>query len=128
VKSRLLAVALLAALLIVACGGGAGDNDSTIEGTNVVVEMYDNRYQYTEIRIPVGGSVTWLGAGRNAHNTVAADDSWSTETVFGSLEQHDGDEAFLMYDEPGEYIFFCTFHGNAEGAGMAGTLIVGGGD
>jgi hypothetical protein len=25
-------------------------------------------------------------------------------------------------------VFFCTFHGNAEGTGMAGKLIVGGED
>lgn len=93
-----------------------------------MVEMYDNRFQYTEIKIPVGGSVNWVGAGRNPHNAVAADGSWSTENVFGSLEQLEGDEATLTYDEPGEYTFFCTFHGNAEGAGMAGTLIVGGDD
>lgn len=123
---RLPVLALIAALVLVACGGDGGGGGTTIEGTDVVVEMYDNRYQYTEIRIPVGGSVNWVGAGRNPHNAVAADESWSTETVFGSLEQLDGDEAVLTYDEPGQYTFFCTFHGNAEGAGMAGTLIVGG--
>ncbi len=30
----------------------------------------------------------------------------------------------ITFDEPGEYVFFCTFHGNAEGDGMAGKLIV----
>jgi plastocyanin len=39
--------------------------------------------------------------------------------------QLDGDEAVITYDRPGEYTFFCTFHGNDEGAGMAGLLIVG---
>ena len=87
--------------------------------------MFDNWFEYTEIRIPVGGSVNWIGAGVNPHNAVEANEEWSTETVFGSLEQFDGDEAVLTYDKPGTYVFFCTFHGNAEGAGMAGTLIVG---
>ncbi len=49
----------------------------------------------------------------------------STESAFGSLEQLEGDSAVLTYAEPGEYVFFCTFHGNAEGDGMAGVLIVG---
>jgi plastocyanin len=109
--------------MLAACSGGGGD---TIEGQDVVVNMYDNRYEYTEVRIPVGGSVNWVGAGRSPHNAVAADESWSTETVFGSLEQLEGDEARLTYDTPGTYLFYCTLHGNAEGAGMAGTLIVGG--
>ncbi len=87
--------------------------------------MFDNRFEFTEIRIPVGGSVNWIGAGANPHNAVEANEEWSTETVFGNLEQLDGDEAVLTYDKPGTYVFFCTFHGNAEGAGMAGTLIVG---
>ena len=33
----------------------------------------------------------------------------------GSLEQLEGEEAVLTFDEAGEYVFFCTFHGNAEG-------------
>lgn len=122
---RVLGAALGAVLLVVACGGDDGTDGTTMEGQDVAVEMYDNRFQYTEIKIPVGGSVTWVGAGRNPHNAMAADESWSTETVFGSLEQLEGDEARLVYDEPGAYVFFCTFHGNAQGAGMAGTLIVG---
>jgi plastocyanin len=125
VKSVALALALAGALLLAACGDS--DGGDVIEGEHVVVEMYDNRFQYTEIRIPVGGSVNWVGAGQNPHNAVAANEEWSTETVFGSLDQFEGDEAILTYDEPGEYIFFCTYHGNAQGAGMAGTLIVGDG-
>ena len=118
-------MALVLAAVLTACGGG-GDGGDVLEGTNVTVDMYDNRFEYKEIRIPVGGSVNWVGAGRNPHNAVDGNEAWSTEDVFGSLEQLEGDEALLVYDEPGEYIFFCTFHGNAEGDGMAGKLIVGG--
>lgn len=124
-RSVALALALAGALVLAACGDS--DGGETIEGEHVVVEMYDNRFQYSEIRIPVGGSVNWVGAGQNPHNAVAANGEWSTETVFGSLDQLEGDEAILTYNEPGEYIFFCTYHGNAQGAGMAGTLIVGDG-
>lgn len=123
---RTLMVALIGGLIFGACGGDSGGDD-VAEGLSVTVEMYDNRFQYTEIRVPVGGEVAWLGAGRNPHNAVAADGSWSTEDVFGSLEQLEGDVAVMTYDQPGEFVFFCTFHGNAEGEGMAGVLIVGGG-
>ena len=116
-------VATVFAVVLVACGGDS-DGGTSVEGTDVEVLMFDNRFEYTEIKIPVGGSVNWIGAGANPHNAVDGDEAWTTETVFGNLEQYDGDEAILVYDEPGEYIFFCTFHGNAEGAGMAGTLIV----
>lgn len=119
-------LALASVVAFAACGGSDGGGES-IEGQNVVVDMYDNRFEYTEIEIPVGGSVNWVGAGQNPHNAVEANEKWSTETVFGSLDQFEGDEAILTYDEPGEYVFFCTYHGNAEGDGMAGVLIVGGG-
>jgi plastocyanin len=124
VKARFL-IALLAAVLISnACGGDSGSDD-VVAGDDVTVAMYDNRFQYTEVRIPVGGSVTWVGAGANPHNSQDAGGTWSTETVFGSLSQLKGDEATLTYDTSGRYVFFCTFHGNAEGAGMAGMLVVG---
>jgi plastocyanin len=114
---------LIGLLLIASCGGD--DAEESISGENVVVQMFDNRFEYTEIRVPVGGTVTFAGAGRNPHNAVSADRSWSTDDVFGSLEQLEGDDAALTFDQPGEQVFFCTFHGNAEGDGMAGTLIVG---
>ena len=125
-KNRLVVLAVAAALALSGCGGSA-DASEQISGDNVTVRMFDNQYEYTEIRIPVGGTVNFLGAGRNPHNTVAADGAWSTEEVTGTLEQFEGDEAVIMFTAAGEYPFFCTFHGNAEGAGMAGTIIVGDG-
>jgi plastocyanin len=119
---RRVAAALLGALLLVACGGG--EETTTIEGQDVTVLMFDNRFEYNEIHVPPGGSVNFVGGGRNPHNAVASDESWSTEDVFGSLEQLEGDEAIIDFDQPGEYPFFCTFHGNAEGSGMAGVVIV----
>src|SRR3990172_12193330 len=117
---RLPAMALLGVFFLAAGGGG----DAVVEGQDVTVRMFDNRYEYNEIRIPDGGSVSFVGAGRNPHNAVAADESWSTEDVFGSLEQHEGDVATIDFDVPGEYLFFCTFHRNADGAGMAGKVFV----
>lgn len=108
-------------LVVVACGGGS----NTVEGSDVTVRMYDSTFEFTEIRVPVGGSVTFVGASNLPHNAVASDGSWTTESVFGSLEQYDGDEATLSFSTPGTYVFYCTVHGNAGGAGMAGTLIVG---
>jgi plastocyanin len=126
VNKRLIALALASVAVFASCGG-SDDGGESIEGQDVEVEMYDNRFQYTEIRIPVGGTVNWVGAGANPHNAVEADGLWSTETAFGSLDQLEGDEALLTYDQPGEYVFFCTYHGNSSGSGMAGTLIVGNG-
>ena len=119
---RRILIGLVGLLLIASCGGG-GDGAS-ISGEDVIVKMFDNRYEFTDVQIPVGGTVDFVGAGRNPHNAVAADGSWSTEDVFGSAEQLEGDEAVITFDAPGTYVFYCTFHGNAEGAGMAGTVTV----
>jgi plastocyanin len=121
---RRMKAVLVGLLLVVACGGGGGGDGESTSGDDVVVDMFDNRYEFTEVNVTVGGTVTFVGAGRNPHNAVAADGSWSTEDAFGSLEQLEGDEALLTFDEAGEYAFFCTFHGNADGDGMAGTLVV----
>ena len=119
-----LAVALTV-LLVAACGGGEDEGPRSISGEDVTVKMLDTSFEFDEIKIPVGGSVTFVGTSNAIpHNAVAADRSWSTETVFGDLEQYEGDEATLTFDSPGEYVFYCTFHGNPQGGGMAGTLIV----
>lgn len=123
-RIRVVALAVAGAVLFVACGGSAAASE-TVEGQDVEVQMFDNRFQYTEIKIPVGGSVNWVGAGANPHNSVEANDLWSTEEAFGSLDLYEGDEARLIYDQEGRYVFYCTYHGNAEGDGMAGVLIVG---
>lgn len=74
-------------LLVAACGGEEG---TTISGEHVTAEICDNRFQYTEIRIPMGGSVNFVGVGRNPTMRWPPDLSWSTETVFGSREQPRG--------------------------------------
>ncbi|MGH8928102.1 MAG: right-handed parallel beta-helix repeat-containing protein [Acidimicrobiia bacterium] len=91
----------------------------------VTVRMFDNSFGPEEIWVPVGAEVTFVGAGRNPHNAVAADGSWSTKEVLGSLEQLEGDEATIRFATPGEYLFFCTFHGTSQGEGMAARLVVG---
>jgi plastocyanin len=118
-------LSLVSILLIVVACSGSGAEGEAIGGENVTVQMFDNRFEYTEINVPVGGTVTFVNAGANPHNAVEANGEWSTEDVFGSLDMFEGNEATLTFDTPGEYVFFCTYHGNSEGEGMAGTLIVG---
>ena len=108
-------------LALVSCSGVSAPDDPN----QVTVEMLDNTFVASDLRVPVGASVTFVGAGDNPHNAVAIDGSWTTETDFGSLEQFEGDSATVTFDQPGQYQFLCTFHGTAEGGGMYGTLTVG---
>lgn len=118
---RRLVWSLPLAVGLAACTGVAEREDPY----QVTVEMLDNTFLAADLVVPVGASVTFVGAGDNPHNAVAANGSWTTETDFGSLEQFEGDTATVTFDQPGEYSYFCTFHGTAEGGGMAGTLRVG---
>ena len=121
-RAKLLRYPLFVLVFAGGACGGVGEADDPGQAT---VEMYDNIFASRVVSIPVGGEVTFVGAGRNPHNAVAASGAWSTETVFGSLNQLEGDSATISFDEPGEYLFFCTFHGNADGEGMAARLVVG---
>jgi plastocyanin len=114
-------LAVAAILILSACSGVAEPPDPM----DTTVRMLDNTFDRPLIEVPVGAVVTFVGAGNNPHNAVAADGSWSTENEFGSLEQFEGDAASVRFDSPGEYNFFCTFHGTAEGGGMAARLLVG---
>lgn len=110
------------AALVVALG--ACSSGSSGDGEAVVVDMFDNRFEPVELTVEAGTEVVFRGAGRNPHNAVASDGSWTTEDSFGSLEQFEGDNAAVVFNTPGTYDYFCTFHGNADGQGMAGTLNV----
>ena len=114
---------LVAVAAVSACAGD--DGSRVIEGETVTVRMFDSRFEFEEVRVPVGGTVTFVGSSNLPHNAVASDGSWSTESDFGSLEQYNGDAAALRFDTAGTYVFYCTFHGNDQGVGMAGTLVVG---
>lgn len=91
----------------------------------VTVEMFDNRFSDQVIQVPVGGSVTFVGVGRNPHNAVDVGGQFSTESVFGGPNMLKGDEATLNFDHPGRFTIFCTFHGTKTGKGMVAELVVG---
>jgi plastocyanin len=125
-EGTLKSIRVLVVLLTVLAACSGDDGSRVIEGESVTVRMFDSRFEYEEVRVPVGGTVTFVGSSNLPHNAVAVDGSWSTESDFGSLEQYNGDTARLRFETAGTYVFYCTFHGNDQGAGMAGTLIVGG--
>ncbi len=89
------------------------------------IGMKDNFFSREVTRVPLGAEIAFENQGVNPHNAIAADGSWSTEEVTGDLSMETGEEASLDIDEPGVYVFFCSFHGTAGGQGMAATLVVG---
>jgi plastocyanin len=54
-----------------------------------------------------------------AKHTATADDG-----LFDSGDQSLGDSYAYTFAEPGRYPYFCRYHGDVEGVGMAGTIVV----
>jgi plastocyanin len=88
------------------------------------VTMYDNAFSPPVIHVPVGSRVTWFNAGRNPHNAIADDWSWSTEKDYGNIAMPAGASASVPFPEQGVFPYFCNFHG-APGIGMIGVVVVG---
>lgn len=86
--------------------------------------MYDNSFSPQILRLPEPAAVRFVNKGRNIHNAIADDGSWSTAESFGTLVMETGDETELRFDTPGIHPYFCTYHGS-PGKGMWGTVVVG---
>lgn len=108
--------ALALSILIVACGGGSDDSQP---GQNQVFG-YDDAFFEDILEIAPGDEVEWLMVGDNPHNVFASDGSWESD-----LAMERGARYTRTFTEPGVYSYFCTFHGDAEGGGMAGYVVVG---
>ncbi len=111
---------LMASLFLLASCGGS---DSPVE-----VEMLDNTFSSADLAIAVGETVRFTNVGRNPHNAIALDDSWSTTDAFGDIVMQNGDSAEITFGRPGVYNYFCSFHATPTDdgyVGMIGTITVG---
>jgi plastocyanin len=108
---------LFALVAMLACSGGDR------QGGNFV-NMYDNAFNAAVVRVPVGVRVKWINVGKNVHNAVAADGSWSPGGPKGP-DLAPGAEQDLTFAKPGIYRYYCTHHGTRDGKGMAGVVVVG---
>lgn len=104
---------------------GCGQHERQPSGT-VLVAMADNAFSPSIVHVPVGGSVLFHNAGRNAHNAVAIDKAFSTERSFGNLSMPPDTMTEVVLPKAGVYKFYCTFHGTPDAkAGMVGVIVVG---
>lgn len=70
------------------------------------------------LTIPAGTTVFWIND-EEAKHTVTADDGG-----FDSGDQAFGERYAYTFTEPGTYPYYCRYHGDVEGVGMAGTIVV----
>lgn len=120
-KRLAIAIALIVSIPGVASAGGGGGDISQCRGfaTGTSISMLDSCFDAFAHSAPTDAAITISNDGFLPHSFTAVDGSFDS----GTLEP--GQDFELIVDEPGIYQVFCTLHGTAEGAGMAGVLVVG---
>lgn len=81
--------------------------------------MLDSCFEGTAHFAPAGETITVVNDGALPHTFTAVDGSFDT----GQLEA--GESYEITVEEAGIIEVFCSLHGTADGAGMAGVLVVG---
>lgn len=87
--------------------------DAGAAATEVAVEISDFAFNAAEVRVAVGGTVTWTNSDSQQHTATAAG-AFDTGTI------EPGASASVTFDEAGTFAYFCAFH-----PFMTGTVIVG---
>ncbi len=87
-------------------------------GSTVQVDAVDSAFDSKEVEVSVGTTVVWTNTGSIAH-TVTADDG-----SFDSGNMDSGDTFEYTFEEAGTYPYYCKYHGDKGGVGMAGVITV----
>jgi plastocyanin len=92
-----------------------------------MLHIFDKKYAPDPLEVPVGSTIAIM-------NVEAVDDPEGIHTVTASSDPalfdvqqiKPGGEprTFTAPSTPGTYSYYCRYHGDAQGNGMAGTLIV----
>jgi plastocyanin len=82
------------------------------------VEVDDNYFEPKTLTVAVGTTVAWKNEGQRTHTVTADDHAYDS----GDLA-HDG-EFTWTFATAGTYAYYCEYHGEEGGQGMAGTITV----
>ena len=115
-----LSLLMILAALPLACGD---DDDDGVTGpgpapAQITVSMRDNFFQQRVDTVAAGGTVTWRNDGNNPHTSTSDAGVWDSGSVAS------GGTFARQFTQAGSFPYFCTFHGQAGGVGMAGTIVV----
>ena len=115
-----LGVAIAAVLLpnsARAGGGGACRGSPVTEEQGTTVEMQENCFTPTILRVQPGETVTWVNGDAVPHTVTGASLAWGdyTNLVEGESVSH-------RFTSSGVYPYYCLLH-----SGMIGTIVVGDG-
>jgi plastocyanin len=94
----------------------------SVAQTGPTVTVVDSAYQPREVEVSPGTTVVWQQEGELPHTVTADDGSFDS----GTMGQ--GDTFSRTFPQAGTFPYYCEFHGAPGGQGMAGVVIVSGGD
>jgi plastocyanin/uncharacterized membrane protein YozB (DUF420 family) len=90
---------------------------ATAAPSKVTVKLSNFQFTPKEVTIPAGATVEWVDeVGR--HTVEADDGSFKSDTLTANGKYEH------LFDKPGQYPYFCTFHGDKHGVDMAGVINV----
>ena len=93
---------------------------ATNAGEPVSVTVHEDHFRFipSQLTIPAGTTVIWVNDEQAKHTATADDDSFdSGDQALGVRYEH-------TFTEPGTYPYYCRYHGDVGGVGMAGTILV----
>lgn len=88
----------------------------------VVVQARDNTFVPAYIEVSPGTTVVFRNTGRNDHNVIPGNDG-AFEPI-EATELAPKDEAELVFDEAGDFPYFCSLHGTATKGMVGGVRVV----
>ena len=92
-------------------GPGNGNGDDPPSATESV-DVEDNQFVASTVRVLAGGTVHWTWRGSNPHNVTFAGGPASTTQTDGTFER--------TFPTAGSFSYLCTIHGQS----MSGTVTV----
>jgi plastocyanin len=106
------------ALLPGELGAGGGSGEPGGSGNRFDVTITDSRFSESRLTIKAGDTVVWTHNGDLPHSATADGGEFDS----GALGT--GDTFEFTFTEPGEYAYYCMFHGDSGGSGMSGVIVV----
>ena len=73
------------------------------------VAIGDNYFKPDDLEVTVGTKVTWKNGGKILHNVTAI------KGKFGTKGLTKGSTYAYKFKKPGEYAYYCSFHGSPTG-------------
>jgi plastocyanin len=106
-----------AALVLSACSdrsgpGGEGEDTDDPPTATAAINVQDNQFVSSSVRVLAGGTVRWTWQGNNPHNVTFSGGPASTTQTEGTFER--------TFAAAGSFPYICTIHGQS----MSGTVTV----